>query len=138
MVNLFLPLPDDSLDGMSHRAHHRGINIMYDPSPKPKGRLSLQFRKSDLTDPVVRQILSLNPEDSDNDGESDYDDNNIIIVPGTLLGDNYTVLSVRRVLTNDTHVAVVVVQSEDRDVIVDTERIFTLDYARVLYRQYHS
>jgi hypothetical protein len=137
-VNLFLPLPDDSLDGMSHRAHHRGIDIMYDPSPKPEGRLSLRFRKSDLTDPVVRQILNLNPEDSDDDGESDYDDDDILIVPGTLLGDDSTVFRVRRVLTNDTHVAVVVVQSEDRDVIVDTERIFTLDYARVLYRQYHS
>jgi hypothetical protein len=137
-VNLFLPLPDDSLDGMSHRAHHRGIDIMYDPSPRPEGRLSLRFRRSDMSDPVVRQILNLNPEDSDDGEDSNYDDNDIIIVPGTLLGDDYTVFRVRRVLTNDTHVAVVVVQSEDRDVVVDTERIFTIDYARVLYRQYHS
>jgi hypothetical protein len=34
-INLFLPLPDVSLDGTSHRAHHRGIDFMYNPSPKP-------------------------------------------------------------------------------------------------------
>jgi hypothetical protein len=134
-VNLFFPLPAETVDGMSHRAHHRGIDFMYDPSPKPEGRLSLRFRKSDLSDPVVRQILNLEPLDSDDD--SGYDDDDIEIVGGTLIGDDYVVYRVRRVLTNETHVAVLVIQSEDRDVVVGTERIFTLDYARVLYRQYH-
>ena len=103
-VNLFLPLPAESLDGTSHRAHHRGIDFMYDPSPKPEGRLSLRFRKSDLSDPVVRQVLNLDPLESD---DSDYDDDDIRIVEGTLLGDDYVVYRVRRVLMNDMHVAVV-------------------------------
>jgi hypothetical protein len=107
---------------------------MYDPSPKPEGRLSLRFRKSDLSDPVVRQVLNLDPLESD---DSDYDDDDIRIVEGTLLGDDYAVYRVRRVLINETHVAVVVMQSEDRDVVVGTERIFTIDFARILYRQYH-
>jgi hypothetical protein len=137
-VNLFLPLPAQSIDGTSHRAHHRGIDFMYDPSPKPEGRLSLRFRKSDLSDPVVRQVLNLEPLDSDEDHSgSSYDDSEIDIVSGTLLGNDSAVYRVRRVLTNETHVAVVVVESEDVDIVVDTERIFTLDYARVLYRQYH-
>jgi hypothetical protein len=134
-VNLFFPLPAESVDGISHRAHHRGIDFMYDPSPKPEGRLSLRFRQSDLSDPVVRQILNLEPLDSDDD--SGYDDDDINIIAGTLLGDDYVVYRVRRVLSNETHVAVLVIQSEDRDVVVGTERIFTLDFARVLYRQYH-
>jgi hypothetical protein len=136
-VNLFFPLPAESLDGTSHRANHRGIDIMYDPSPKPEGRLSLRFRRADLSDPVVRQVLHLGPWDSDDDGDSSYDDNEIDIVEGTLLGDDSAVYRVRRVLTNETHVAVVVVESEDDDVVVGMERIFTIDYARVLYRQYH-
>jgi hypothetical protein len=58
MVNLFLLLPEQSLDGMSHHTHHQGIDFMYDPSvPKPEGCLLLWFRKSDLSDLVVRQIL---------------------------------------------------------------------------------
>jgi hypothetical protein len=134
-VNLFFPLPAVSVDGISHRAHHRGIDFMYDPSPKPEGRLSLRFRQSDLSDPVVRQILNLEPLDIDDD--SGYDDDDIDIIAGTLLGDDYVVYRVRRVLSNETHVAVLVIQSEDRDVVVGTERIFTLDLARVLYRQYH-
>jgi hypothetical protein len=138
-VNLFFPLPAHSIDEMSHRPHHRGIDIIYDPSPKPEGRLSLRFRRSDLSDPVVRQILNLGEDlesdGDDNSGSSSCDD--IEIVEGTLLGDDSAVYRVRRVLTNETHVAVVVIESEDRDMVVDTERIFTIDYARVLYRQYH-
>jgi hypothetical protein len=88
-----------------------------------------------LSDPVVRQVLNLEPLESDD--ESDYDDTEIEILEGTLLGDDYTVYRVRRVLTNETHVAVVVVQSEDRDVVAGTERILTIDQARILYRQYH-
>jgi hypothetical protein len=138
-VNLFFPLPDKSVDGMSHRAHHRGINFMYDPSPKPEGRLSLRFRRSDLSGPVVRQVLNLDPVNSDDDTSvsGSYDDDEINIVEGTLIGDNDAVYRVRRVLVNKTHVAVVVVESEDHDVVVDTERIFNIAYARVLYRQYH-
>ncbi len=137
-VNLFLPLPDVSLDGMSHRAHHRGIDFMYDPSPKPEGRLSLRFRRSDLSDPVVRQVLNLEPFDDDDDDDSGGSSKDSIeILEGTLLGDDSAVYRVRRVLMNETHVAVVVVESEDPNLVVDTERIFTLDYARVLYRQYH-
>jgi hypothetical protein len=30
------------------------------------------------------------------------------------------------------HGAVMVIESEDRDIVVDTESIFTMDYARVL------
>jgi hypothetical protein len=134
-VNLFFPLPAQSLDGTSHRAHHRGIDFMYDPGPKPEGRLSLRFRKSDLSDPVVREVLNLEPLESDD--ESNYADTDIEIVEGTLLGDDYTVYCVRRVLTNETHVTIVVVQSEDRDVVVGTKRILTIDQARILYRQYH-
>ena len=52
-VNLFFPLPAESLDGTSHWPHHRGIDFMYDLSPKPEGRLSLCFRQSDLSDPMV-------------------------------------------------------------------------------------
>jgi hypothetical protein len=134
-VNLFFPLPAESVDLRSHRPHHRGIDFMYDPGPKPEGRLSLRFRQSDLSDPVVRQVLNLGPLDSDDD--SSYDDEEIEIEGGTLLGDDYVVYRVRRVLINETHVAVVVIQSEDRDVVVGTERIFTIQHARVLYRQYH-
>jgi hypothetical protein len=134
-VNLFFPLPAQSLDGTSHRAHHREIDFMYDPGPKPEGRLSLRFQKSHLSDPVVREVLNLEPLESDD--ESDYADTDIEIVEGTLLGDDYTVYCVRRVLTNEMHVAIVVVQSEDRDVVVGTGRILTIDQARILYRQYH-
>jgi hypothetical protein len=136
-VNLFFPLPAESLDGMSHRAHRRGIDFMYDPSPKPEGRLSLRFRRSDLSDPVVRQVLNLEPLDNANDSGSSSDDNGIEIVKGTLLGDDFAVYRVRRVLTNETHVAVIVVESQDHDLVVGTERIFTIEYTRVLYRQYN-
>jgi hypothetical protein len=136
-VNLFLPLPAQSVDGTSHRAHHRGIDFMYDPGPKPKGRLSLRFRQSDLSDPVVRQVLNLDPLGNDDVSGSSYDDDEIDIVEGTLLGNEYAVYRVRRV-TNETHVAVVVLQSEDRNVIVGTEQLLTIDHAKVLYREYHS
>jgi hypothetical protein len=136
-VNLFFPLPLDSLDGTSHRPRHRGIDFMYDPSPKPEGRLSLRFRKADLSDPIVREVLMLDPLDLDNDESSDYEDDEIDMVEGTLIGDDYVVYRVRRVLSNQTHVACLVIQSEDRDVVVQTERIFTMDTARNLYRQYH-
>jgi hypothetical protein len=137
-VNLFLPLPDVSLDGISHRAHHRGIDFMYDPSPKPEGRLVLRFRRSDLSDPVVRDVLNLEPFDADDDSAGGSSDGSIEILGGTLLGDDSAVYRVRRVLTNETHVSVVVVESEDPNLVVDTERIFTLDYAKVLYKQYHD
>jgi hypothetical protein len=110
---------------------------MYDPSPKPEGRLSLRFRKADLSDPIVREVLMLDPLDLDNDESSDYEDDEIDMVEGTLIGDDYVVYRVRRVLSNQTHVACLVIQSEDRDVVVQTERIFTMDTARNLYRQYH-
>jgi hypothetical protein len=137
-VNLFLPLPVQSVDGTSHRAHHRGIDFMYDPGPKPEGRLSLRFRQSDLSDPVVRQVLNLEPLGDNDVSGSSYDDDQIDIVEGTLLGNEYAVYRVRRVLTNETHVAVVVLQSEDRNVIVGTEQLLTIDHAKVLYREYHS
>ena len=91
-VNLFYPLPAQSVDGTSHQAHHRGIDFMYDPSPKPEGRLSLRYQRSDLSDPVVRQVLSLAPADSSDDDSSslDYQSNHFKIVEGTLLGDDYT------------------------------------------------
>jgi glycosidase len=70
-LNLVLPLPDVPLDGISHQAHHRGIDFIYDPSPSPEGRLSLWFHRSDLSDPVVRQVLK--PFDDDNDDGDDSD-----------------------------------------------------------------
>jgi hypothetical protein len=100
---------------------------MYDPSPKPEGRLFLQFRRSDLSDPMVRQVLNLQPLDTDDDSGGSSNSNDIKIVAGTLLGNDSAVCRVQRVLTNETYVAVVVVESEDRDLVVDTEQIFTLD-----------
>jgi hypothetical protein len=87
---------------------------------------------------VVRQVLNLDPLGDDDVSGSSYDDDQIDIVEGTLLGNEYAVYRVRRVLTNETHVAVVVLQSEDRNVIVGTEQLLTIDHAKVLYREYHS
>jgi hypothetical protein len=102
-----------ALDGTSHWPHHRGIDFTYDSSPKPEGCLLLWFRKSDLSDPVVRQVLNLEPLDS-NDNSNDYDDDKIVLLTGRLLGDEYTVYHVQRVLTNKMHVAVVVIQSKSQ------------------------
>jgi hypothetical protein len=55
---------------------------------------------------VVRQVLNLNPLDSDDDSDYNYDD--IRIVGGALLGNDYVVYRVRRVLMNDMHVAVAI------------------------------
>ena len=88
---------------------------MYDPSPKLEGRLLLRFCKSDLLDPVVRQVLNLGPllehtsDSSDGSSSSSNDDNeDIDIVEGTLLGNDSAVYHVHWVLTNETHVAAVV------------------------------
>jgi hypothetical protein len=68
-INQFLPLSYVSLDGTSHQAHYRGIDFMYDPSPKPEGRLSLRFCRSNLSDSVVRQVLNLKPFDANGDSD---------------------------------------------------------------------
>jgi hypothetical protein len=60
-----------------------------------QGRLSLWFRQSDLSDPVV--IC--------------FSDDSIKILDGALLGDDSTVYRIQRVLMNKTHVAIVVVES---------------------------
>jgi hypothetical protein len=54
---------------------------------------------------MVRQVLNLEPWDSDNDSDSSYDDNEIEIVEGMLLSDDSAVYRVQIVLTNETHVA---------------------------------
>jgi hypothetical protein len=81
------------MERVSHRAHHRGIDFMYDPIPKPEGRLSLRFRRSGLSDPVVRQVLNLKPFNDDDDSGGSSNDS-IEILEGTLLGDDSAVYRV--------------------------------------------
>jgi hypothetical protein len=78
---------------------------------------------------MVRQVLHLMPLDNDDDsGGSSEDDEIKSIVAGTLLGNDSTVYHVQRVLTNEMHVAAMVIESKDCDLdAAETERIFTLD-----------
>jgi hypothetical protein len=79
-------------------------------SPKPEGHRFLWFCRSDLSDPMARQVLHLlQPLDTDDDSGGSSDDDEIEIVAGTLLSDDSAVYHVRRVLTNEKHFAVMVI-----------------------------
>jgi hypothetical protein len=50
---------------------------MYNPDPKPEGCPFLQLHRSDLSDPMVRQLLNLQPLATDNDSGGSSDSNDI-------------------------------------------------------------
>jgi hypothetical protein len=58
--NLFLPLPDESVDGYTYRPKHCGINFMYDEARK-KMKVSLCFRRAMPGDGQIRQLFGLAP-----------------------------------------------------------------------------
>jgi hypothetical protein len=81
--------------------------------PKPEGHLFLWFYMSNLIDPVVRQVLHLQPLDTEDDSGGSSNDDEIKIVTGMLLGNDSAVHHVQRVLTNKMQSAVMVTESED-------------------------
>ena len=145
--NLFFPLPENSLDGFTHRPRHRGVDFHFD-SNKRELRVAFRFRRASPFDTTVAEYMAAqsraNGEDPDSDESSngtDDDENNepeIVIKAGDHLGNDHYVLCVKRVLNRSTHVVVDVVESTDNDFVAGVERILTMEHALALYRQYND
>jgi hypothetical protein len=141
--NLFFPLPPVTLDGTSHRPRHPGVDFWYD-TIKRELRVAFRFRRASPFDPVVvAYVGSLPAPDHDTDDEDEDDDTSSVIGSITLeegdhLGNDDYLLSVRRVLSSSTHVVVNVVESQDHNFAVGSERILTRARAHELYRQYND
>jgi hypothetical protein len=144
--NLFHPLPDVSIDGVTnHRPIHRGIDFSYD-SVKSKLRVAIRFRRAYPDDASLRDHLGfdLPPQDEDTDVSSDSDsshhskDMEVEIEAGMTIGSSKVVLDVRRVTAGATHVVCLVVESITNDYIEGTERVLTMAAARLLYTAYNN
>jgi hypothetical protein len=139
--NLFFPLPDNSLDGLSHRPRHRGVDFHFD-SNRRELRVAFRFRRASPFDACVATYMA-NADDPDSDEsradtEDGEDGPEIVLEVGDHLGNDHYVCSVKRVLNRSTHVVVDVVESSHSDFVVGVERILTMDHALALYRQYND
>jgi hypothetical protein len=145
--NLFFPLPENSLDGLTHRPRHRGVDFHFD-SNKRELRVAFRFRRASPFDTTVLEYMASqshgNGDDPDLEGSSDGmedNDNNepeIVIKAGDHLGNDHYVLCVKRVLNRSTHVVVDVVESTDNNFVAGVERILTMEHALALYREYND
>jgi hypothetical protein len=151
--NLFYPLPAETLDGRTHRPRHPGVDFKYD-SNKRELRVAFRFRRAPPFDPVVAAHVGALPApphtDDSSDGSEDSDNNegdamsvtsvidNIALEEGDHLGNDDYLLTVRRILSGATHLVVNVVESQDHNFAVGTERILTMTRAHELYRQYND
>jgi hypothetical protein len=156
--NLFHPLPEASVDGKDYRPRHRGVDFHYD-TLKSKLRVSLRFRRAHPGDATVRTIFGLGPllvgeendDDEDSDGEhsssetvaeeeavADPDPTTINLVVGDLVGTDDYLLQVRRILSQRSHVVVVVLESDNPDFVVRSERVLTMIETQTLYVQYNN
>jgi hypothetical protein len=145
--NLFFPLPATSLDLVTHRPIHRGIDFAYD-STKSKLRVAIRFRRAYPGDPSLRDHLDfeLPPQDkpeesssSDSESNSDSSANDVVeILEGQTIGSRTVVLEVRRITAGATHAICNVVESLDNDYVEGTERVLTMAEARRLYAEYHN
>jgi hypothetical protein len=150
--NLFHPLPEASVNGTMYRPHHRGIDFHYN-TVKSKLRISLRFRRAHPGDATVHGFFGLAPKevvpatDNNDDPPSDgstesepdvVDPTTIHLVVGDLLGSNDYLLEVRCVLSQRTHVVVVVLESDNDDFVVRSERILQMVHAQSLYVEYNN
>jgi hypothetical protein len=148
--NLFFPLLEESLDGRNHRPKHRGIDFKFD-GKKTLLRVSLRFRTAQPEDDTVRKLFGLEKQIDENmeedeeldvsDAASSSDDGTVdaaYIRVGDLIGNDEYLLKVRRVLNSRTHVVVVVLESENGDFIVSSERVLTMVQAQALYVAYNN
>jgi hypothetical protein len=131
------------LDGTSHRPRHPGVDFRYD-TIKRELRVAFRFRRASPFDPVVvAYVGDLPAPEHDSDDEDEDDDSSsaidsITLEEGDHLGNDDYLLSVRRVLSSSTHVVVNVVESQDHNFAVGSERILTRARAHELYRQYND
>jgi hypothetical protein len=150
--NLFHPLPEVSVDGAVYRPRHRGLDFHYD-TVKSKLRVSLRFRRAYPGDATVRDFFGLDPipvgpppddDDEPSEGSTESEDDEMVdpttiyLVVGDLLGANDYLLEVRRIVSQRTHVVVVVVESGNDDFVVRSERILTMLDAQRLYVEYNN
>jgi hypothetical protein len=124
-----LPLPDESVDGYTHRPKHCGVDFMYDEARK-KMKVSLCFRRAMPGDGHIRQLFGLAPipipvdllpddlDGSSTDSSVSEEDATlqaaIILQKLDLLGNDDYLLKVRGVLNQRTHVVVTVQESTHR------------------------
>lgn len=143
--NLFFPLPENSLDGLTHRPRHRGVDFHFD-SNRRELRVAFRFRRASPFDAIVANYMA-NSDDPDSDESSPADSTDeedqedgpeIVLEVGDHLGNDHYVCSVKRVLNRSTHVVVDVVESTHCDFVVGVERILTMEHAVALYRQYND
>jgi hypothetical protein len=135
--NLFFPLPIDSLDGLTHRPRHRGVDFHFDPN-KRELRVAFRFRRAPPFDPTVLDCMVSGGDGVDSDNSDAADEPEIEIKAGDHLGNDHCVLCVKRVLNRSTHVVVDVVESTDNNFVAGVERILTMDHALLLYREYND
>jgi hypothetical protein len=141
--NLFFPLPNQTLDGTTHRPRNPGVDFKYDPI-KRELRVAFRFRRAAPHDPVVLALVGDLPATSNDESSDESHDHerlvndDLVIEEGDHLGNDDFLLTVRRVLSNSTHVVVDVVESQDFNFTVGSERILTMATARDLYRQYND
>jgi hypothetical protein len=151
--NLFHPLLEVSVDGTIYRPRHRGVDFHYDKL-KSKLRVSLRFRRAHPGDATVHDFFGLGPlvaEQNEDSKASDASSNEheagedkevhpatIHLLVGDVLGTSDYLLKVRRVLSQQTHVVVVVIDSENPNFVVRIERILSMTEAQSLYVQYNN
>jgi hypothetical protein len=143
--NLFLPLPEVTLDGTTHRPRHPGVDFKFDPN-KRELRVAFRFRRASPFDPVLAAYIGVLPAHEESDAgdsvgstPSDDDAQSLIdLAEGDHLGNDDYLLTVRRVLSGATHLVVNVVESQDHNFAVGSERILPMARAQELYRQYND
>jgi hypothetical protein len=143
--NLFFPLPENSLDGLTHRPRHRGVDFHFD-SNRRELRVAFRFRRASPYDTTVTEYLASQSrandlEESSSAGTEVVDDGGepeIAIKVGDHVGNDHYVCSVKRVLNGSTHVCVDVLESTDINFVAGAERILTMEHAIALYRQYND
>jgi hypothetical protein len=83
--NLFFPLPINSLDGLTHRPRHRGVDFHFDPN-KRELRVAFRFRRAPPFDPTVVDCMVSGGDGVDSDNSDAADEPEIAIKAGDRLG----------------------------------------------------
>jgi hypothetical protein len=127
------------VDGTTHRPRNPGVDFKYDPI-KRELRVAFRFRRAAPHDHAVLALVGNLPAtgDDNSSGSDESHDHGLVLGEGDHLGNDDYLLTVRRVLSNSTHVVVDVVESQDFNFTVGSERILTMATALNLYRQYND
>jgi hypothetical protein len=142
--NVFFPLPEISMDGLTHRPRHRGVDFHFD-SNRRELRIAFRFRRASPYDTTVTDYMAMqspatgaDPDADESSASEEAPEPEIVIQVGDHLGNDHYVCCVKRVLNRSTHVVVDVVESTDTNFVVGVERMLTMEHALALYRQYND